>query len=284
MQGKVAHPDQVIAALAAGQHGVIAYGQLRGLGLTNSAIEWRVRAGRLHRLFRGVYAVGQPSVGPLGLWKAATLALGEHAVLSHISAAMLWRLLPANLRHPHVTLPRGGGRARRSGLVVHTSGTLDPGSITRERGIPVTTPERTLADMAATEPEGVVGKATRQANWLGLALGDSQTDGTFGDGEPIFLSLLERHGLPEPEVNGRVGAYRVDFLWRPQSFGVEADDWKGHRGRQAFEDDHDLGLYLMRRGIELLPLTYRQITKEEGEVAEVIRERLSRPPSLPRGS
>jgi len=75
--------DLAISAVAERQHGVIGYEQLRTLGLSRESIQRRVRAGRLHPIHRGVYAVGHN-----------VLAGGEKAHLSHRSAAALWGLLP----------------------------------------------------------------------------------------------------------------------------------------------------------------------------------------------
>src|SRR5919198_5554708 len=84
--------DAAVEALAGRQHGVVARTQLRGLGLSASAIDRRVQAGRLHVVHRGVYAVGHPVLGPDGRRMAAVLACGPGAALSHASAAALWGL------------------------------------------------------------------------------------------------------------------------------------------------------------------------------------------------
>ncbi len=262
--------------LAGSQHGVVSFWQLEALGATRGFIHRRVKNGLLHPIFRGVYAVGHPAVGPHGIWKAATLALGQGALLSHLSAAMLWRLLPIQDLITELTVLRHVRRRARAGLIVHTSTTLKRGDLAREQGIPVTSPSRTIADLERSGRSRLAAKARRQANWMGMPLDEPENDGTFGPGEPILLDLVRRHRLPLPEPNARVGRFRVDYLWRPESFGVEADDWKGHRGRQAFEDDHERGLELLRRGIELLPLTYRQLTLKPDEVAAALRARLGR--------
>jgi predicted transcriptional regulator of viral defense system len=103
--GAKTSPDIWIARLAARQHGVISVGQLIAAGLTYEAIRRRVRAGRLHRVFRGVYAVGHRSLTFQGWWMAAVLACGEGAVLSHLSAAMHWGLLKARRGPIDVTVP-----------------------------------------------------------------------------------------------------------------------------------------------------------------------------------
>jgi predicted transcriptional regulator of viral defense system len=92
MQTKSRTPWPRVVELAAKQHGVVALRQLTRLGMQPGAVKHQVRAGRLHRLYRGVYAVGRPDVTRHGRWMAAVLACGPDAVLSHRSAANLWQL------------------------------------------------------------------------------------------------------------------------------------------------------------------------------------------------
>jgi hypothetical protein len=129
-------PDQRIAEIAALQHGVITNAQLLGAGVYSSGISNRLSAGRLHRIHRGVYAVGHSNLATGGRWMAAVLACGANAVLSHRSAAEFWRLLdplpPNRGRSPQgsvdVTVRGDGGRRRRMGIVVHRSITLGEGN------------------------------------------------------------------------------------------------------------------------------------------------------------
>jgi predicted transcriptional regulator of viral defense system len=86
-------PDRRIAALAAQQYGVVSIAQLRRLGIGRGAATRRIAAGRIHRIHRGVYAVGHRVIPPEGKWMAAVLAVGRAAVLSHRSAAALCELL-----------------------------------------------------------------------------------------------------------------------------------------------------------------------------------------------
>jgi predicted transcriptional regulator of viral defense system len=76
------------------QHGVVATWQLLALGLTMGSIRARVANGRLHRVHRGVYAVGHRRLTVKGRMMAAVLACGPDAVLSHRSAISLWELRP----------------------------------------------------------------------------------------------------------------------------------------------------------------------------------------------
>jgi predicted transcriptional regulator of viral defense system len=95
MHQQLASPDRLVAQIAARQHGVVTFAQLLSAGLTPKGITRRVAAGRLHRLYRGVYAVGHAGLSSEGRWFAAVAACGERTVLSHRSAAELLRLLPA---------------------------------------------------------------------------------------------------------------------------------------------------------------------------------------------
>src|SRR5688500_4880303 len=93
MREKSANPDGAVAAIAARQHGVVTLTQLNQAGIDRSGVSRRLRAGRLHRIHRGVYAVGHRALSNHGRWMAAVLACGPGAVLSHRAAAELWRLL-----------------------------------------------------------------------------------------------------------------------------------------------------------------------------------------------
>ncbi|HEY8771106.1 MAG TPA: type IV toxin-antitoxin system AbiEi family antitoxin domain-containing protein, partial [Thermoleophilaceae bacterium] len=149
MEGQLAQDpaDQRISVLAAGQHGVVSHAQLLELGLGKTAIQKRARAGRLHRVHRGVYAVGHPLLTQHGRFMAAALACGEGAVISHGCAAALWGLPWRQTARIDVTVPGRGGRSTRRLVVVHRA-RLAPGEVTVKDGIPVTSPSRTVMDLA----------------------------------------------------------------------------------------------------------------------------------------
>ena len=140
--------DRAIAALAEHQHGAVATRQLLALGLTRQAIAHRAGDGRLHRVHHGVYAVGHAGLTGHGRLMAAVLAGGEGAVLSHASAAALWDLRRSDAERMDVSVRRSG-RQKRDGLRLHRPRTLHPDEITTHDGIPVTTPARTVLDLAA---------------------------------------------------------------------------------------------------------------------------------------
>src|SRR5215208_26381 len=193
--------DAVMAGIAARRHGAISVQQLYALGLSSSAIGDRVTAGRLHRIHRGVYAVGHPNIGNEGRWMAAVLACGEGAALSHLSAAALRGMLSTK-RTGHgmnwpgpidVTVAGNGGRARRKGIRIHRSLTLSPADLTLRAGIPVTNPARTLQDLHRILPEKKFARVLREAQFLGLPISHAfRPDRTRSNLEGMFLSLVRR--------------------------------------------------------------------------------------------
>lgn len=246
-----------MAELARRQHGLITRGQLLAV-LSETALNHRVARGRLHRIHRGVYAVGHRALTPDGHLLAATLSLGEAAAISHLSAAHFWGLLRQPSRI-HVTTP---GRPRpRTGVVVHRDPRLSDADRVPRRGVPVTHVPRTLVDLAATHPD-LVRRATNQAlrdraTSLGylLAYADaSRLPGvarfrsvlahaapTASELEDRVLQVLEAAGLPRPLVNDELlglprRAY-PDFRWPPWRLILEADGGRWHDNPIARADD-----------------------------------------------
>ncbi|TMK75799.1 MAG: hypothetical protein E6G49_00725 [Actinobacteria bacterium] len=154
--------------LASAQHGVIALFQLLELGYTMSAIKHRIATGRLHPVRAGVYAVGRPDLTRAGEWMAAVLSCGPDAVLSHGSAAALWRLAADGERRIHVTVPSARDR-RQPGIALHRRSTLGAGDVAEHRGVPVTSPIRTLMDIANAVPAQFLEAAVNEADKLDLA-------------------------------------------------------------------------------------------------------------------
>ena len=180
---------------------------------------------------------------------AAVLACGTDAVLSHGAAAVHWGLLRPLDGPIDVTVPHHNGRRRRNGIRIHRCASLGarlstsgspkrpaPLATVRER-IPVTTVPRTLVDIRDTLPPRLVRRAVRQAEFLGLGLGEIKTDRTRSDLERDFLRLWRRKRLPQPEVNVPIDGMTVDFLWRERAARRRnrqlRDPWRdgGVRGR-----------------------------------------------------
>jgi very-short-patch-repair endonuclease len=280
MRQESAKPDVVVARLAARQHGVVAFAQLVAAGIAASGITRRVETGRLHRVYRGVYAVGHAALSKEGRWMAALLACGDRAVLSHRSAAELWAMLSPRDGPAHITIPTSGGRRRRPGIRLHRYPSLPPSATTRRNGIAVTTPARTIADLRRVASVDEVRRAIREAEFAGLDLGDGgglESERVHTSLERRFLRLCRHHRLPKPVVNVYVGPYEVDFLWPGRRLVVETDGWRGHRGRVAFEIDRAKDVELKLLGYEVVRFTYRQVTEQPEAVADKVRALLQRP-------
>jgi very-short-patch-repair endonuclease len=295
--------DRAVAALAGAQHGVVARVQLRDLGLTGAAIDRRVATGRLHVVHRGVYAVGHPVLGRHGRWLAAVLACGPGAALSHASAAALWELRASAATRTDVTVRRSG-RAQRAGLRIHRPRTLSAEEITTHEGIPVTTPARTILDLAATlqrrrlerlldqaettrvtDVPSLIAMARahpghRGAGRLLATLGTHRTGTTMtrSELEERLLRLCREHDLPLPMINERVAGLEVDVLFADARLVVEADSWQYHRTRHAFERDRERDAILARAGHRTLRFTDRQLEHQAAAVAQTIRAALAMAP------
>jgi very-short-patch-repair endonuclease len=287
--------DLAIARLAGAQYGIVTRAQLLGLGLSDDAVDRRVARGRLHIVHRGVYAVGHPVLKVEGRWIAAVLAAGAGAVLSHTSAAAAWDLRPVGSGVVHITVPGDGGRRRRAGLRIHRSVTLAPSDTTRYRAIPVTTPLRTVIDLAATlrgrslehvldlaEQRGLVDFAELHQRTIPSALRavlcryTAGTTVTRSEMEERFLALCDDHGLPRPNVNVRIEGEEVDFVWPAARLIVEVDGYRYHRSPSQFETDRERDVKLAVAGWQVLRFTWAKITGRAPWVAAAISNRLAR--------
>jgi very-short-patch-repair endonuclease/predicted transcriptional regulator of viral defense system len=278
---------RAVVAVAERQHGVVSRAQLLGLGLTDAGIARRVRAGRLHRVHQGVYAVGRPSLTTNGRFLAAVVSCGPRAALSHFAAAVLWALLPERGPRIDVTVPTGGGRRRRGALIVHR-GALPSSDVTVKDGIPVTTPARTLIDLADILDRRRLERAFDEAAYLRLDLTgvrvirgrrgarvlrsvlaehDAGSTLTRSELEERTLELCRRTGLPTPEVNVRIEGYLVDFVWREARLVVETDGWRAHGTRAAFERDRRRDADLIAANWRPLRASHRQLEREPARVA-----------------
>jgi very-short-patch-repair endonuclease len=284
--------DRRLAGLAARQHGVVSRAQLVGLRLSDEAIRKRVVAGRLHRLHRGVYAVGHPAVTQQGRWLAAVLACGPGAVLSHGSAAQLWGLPWRQKGRIDVTVPGTGGRRRRRLVVVHRS-PMEANEVVVQDRIPVTSPSRTLVDLADYRRKRPLERAIDEAAFLRLdSTGVVPRHGRRGSGllaevlerhepgstrtksnlEEAMLAMCREHELPPPEVNADTEGYESDFVWRAQRLIVEADSRAAHLTQAAFEKDRLRDADLTTAGWRVVRVSdTRLLTRPEAVGAQLRR-------------
>jgi hypothetical protein len=289
-----------IAALAEAQGGVVARRQLLAVGLSSASIARHVAGGRLHTVARGVYAVGHGLVGADGRRWAAVLALGPGAVVSHGTAADAWDIRPSASGLVQVTVGRGG-RARRPGVRLHRVA-LAADEATTLSGLPITTPSRTLLDMAGSGLRGRPLEAAldraerlraldfadlgalldrypdrRGSRALRTAL-DRYVPGsieTLSILEELVLGLCDRHGIPRPLVNAAVLGRRRDFHWPDRRLVVEADSYAWHRSPSALSDDRERDVELTLNGYTVLRFTYEQVTKRRRYVVSALRRALA---------
>lgn len=260
-----------MARLARGDHGVLTTAELLACGLTHAGIHRRARAGRLHRLHHGVYAVGHAALSREARWLAAVKACGPGAVLSHQCAAELWELSPRCPGPTHVTVPYAKNPRADARISVHRSRTLGASDVTRRNHIPVTTPIRTLRDLKRVLPREQWEAAIDKARARGFRLDDGIDEApTRSPLERKFLQLCRRHRIPAPKVNVRVGRFVVDFLWPESRLIVEVDGYEYHGARASFEADRARDAELALRGYRVVRFTYRQVTGEPERVAATI--------------
>jgi len=285
-----------VAQLASRQHGIVARGQLLAAGLTPRGIERRLEAGGLHRLHRGVYAVGYPKLSLRGRWMAAVLACGEGAVLSHMAAAALWGL--SGPRAGPVDVTSSHGRNGRVGIRLHRS------RLHEERashdGIPATAVPRTLLDLAGLVEERKLERLFEEADRLGLLRFDALARtcergvGRRGVGacrrlldaarapsegrsplEQRFAAFCRERGLPPPVHNAQVLDREVDACWPGGRLVVELDGFAYHGHRAAFERDRSRDSAMQAAGYRVVRLTHRRLEQEPDAVAALLRGLLS---------
>jgi len=293
--------DNLIAAVAAPQHGVITRLQLLALGLGTEAIRYRIQIGRLYRLHPGVYAVGHRPVSPYAHAIAAVLACGAGAALSHGSAATLWGIAKAWDFPLEVTAP---SKHHHRQLRVHRSTTLTPRDTTVHFGIRVTTPARTLFDNADRLDDVAVARAVsslRRAGYLSLAdlaeligrhvpsratnrlrrqVAHPERAPTRSEFEDAFLLFAERYELPDPLVNTRVAGHEADIFYPAHKLVIELDGYEFHSGRDQFLSDRNRDIDLLVAGIATARLAWEPLQLRPGhDAARLHRILAQRAPS-----
>lgn len=300
--------DRAIAEFATPRGGVVSRAELLGLGLSSRSVDYRLSCGRLHLLYRGVYAVGHRVVAPAGIRLAAVLAGGPGAVLSHRAAAALWGLRPDSRPKVEITVPRS--RRPRAGLEQHQAVLADD-EVVIVRHVPVTTVARTILDLAAVVPRHHVEKALKEAEFLRVL--DRQAVETLLDryprrkGTPTlrtllddgvdmrvtrsklerrFLAFLTSAVLPQPETNVTLElngtTFEIDCLWREQRIALELDSRSAHDTATAFEGDRKRDRALSVAGWRPIRVTWRQLHGDRDELEADLRALLGSSSSLSR--
>ena len=279
--------DWLIAELAERQHGVVASWQLSALGIGRRAIQYRLTVGRLHRIHRGVYAVGYRRLTRKGHRMAAVLAHGPDAVLSHRSAAAHWEIGRPFWKF-EVTTPQS--KRSRKGMRVHTA-RLQPEDIATHDGIRVTSVARTILDLAsqmnADRLNRLIEEADRKELFDLRALDRAMARRPHAAGvrrlnavlaayrvpadtrsnlERAFRALILDAGLPEPQYNVLVAGLVVDVYWPQWKLVVELDGEPYHANPRAYENDRIRDATLQKIDVRVLRVTGRRMDNEPAAV------------------
>jgi hypothetical protein len=285
----MAHRDAHAWGLSHAQQNMVARPQLLTLGFTRDAIKHRVAKGRLHPIWPGVYSVGTPYPSRLGLWMGAVLACGDGAALSHPDGTALFDLRPYRPGPIHVSVP-ASKNPRAEGIVVHRRRAFET---TTYRGIPVTTPAQTIADIAPDLTRDELEHMISRADMRGLirvatlreAVQSMHTPGaakvrvtidrqtftmTRSQLERWFLPIAARAGLPRPLTCVYVNGYEVDFYFREIGLVVEADGGTFHRAPAQQTRDRRREHAHFAAKLRHLRFTHSQIRYEPSYVEEVL--------------
>jgi very-short-patch-repair endonuclease len=230
---------------------------------------------------------------------AALLACGDTAALSHRSAAALWGFAGGPVRP--IDLIAAGNRGRtQPGLRTHRM-RLHPDETVRFDGLRITTPARTIADLAPRldpqalrrlveraqdmrrfDPAAIHAHLSRHPRRPGsaflrdlIALIEPDADGARSHLERLFLRLVRLARLPEPEVNLRIGRATRDFAWPSKRVVVEVDGYAYHSSRKAKRRDHRRDRALTALGWRPLRFTYEEVALQPEAVAKEIGELLA---------
>jgi very-short-patch-repair endonuclease len=283
--------ERILRTLGAAQHGVASRAQLLAHGISSHAIDRLIRCGRLFVLHRGVY-----QIGPLPQARApemsATLRCGPAGRISHGSAALMHGLMAARAdRTVEVTMHRTR-RRRIPGVRIHRVRDLRSDEVTRIDGIPVTTPARTLLDIAgvlrARDVEQALATALRTrlvtiadirmmverhprhrgAPLLKRLLAmEGGPAFTRSEAEEKLLLIIRDARLARPELNAVVLGHEVDFLWRSARLVAEVDGYAFHASARSFVADRRRDAELAAAGHRVLRFTWADVT--DGKLATV---------------
>ena len=233
---------------------------------------------------------------------SALLACGPNAAISHGSAAVLWEVPATGGSSSEIEVSVSAKRRTdRAGVRVHYVNTLGPDEITILHGLAITTPARTVLDLATRSSSKELERAlahafrselitraqlktllTRHPRRRGTGILRTlleSRDGprlTRSEAESILLEWIRKAQLQLPEMNVKVSGFEVDFYWRKQRFVVELDGYAYHRSAEVFEKDRRRDAVLAAAGIRVMRVTWTQLTKEPEALLVRIAQALAR--------
>jgi NAD(P)-dependent dehydrogenase (short-subunit alcohol dehydrogenase family) len=234
-----------LIALAAGQQRLFAHWQLAALGLPGSVVTHRLRTGQIVRVLDGVYALAPSRPSAQRDRMAATLTAPD-TFSTHASAGAAWGFREHRGAFQIVTRPGSGGPRMVGGVLVCRSSTLT-GHTTVLDGMPITTPARTLVDLAPHIDDRDLARSLRELLRLELAgpaailiaarlrrgaarirhavgrHAGLSLDRARSDAEALALVRLHEAARPMPDVNRHIAGEEADLSWPGRRLIVELD-------------------------------------------------------------
>lgn len=283
---------QRVAELAGECEGILTTDELRTCGLSARSIDTRVRIGALHGIHLGIYSVGHSNLSPAARCVAAVKASGPTAFLSHSAALAGWGLGTwEEIGDIEVTVV-GTSARRRPGIRAHRVRSIEPVDL-RPRGcIRVTSPARTVSDMAGRlGDDGLKGavrrvQGMRIANQLQLVStmvrlgprpGSSRLARILAKGpqptrsvlEDVVLDLILDAGFAPPDINVPLSfadrRYIPDFRWPDERLIVEADSRQWHVGEISQAEDAARQAFLEAHGERFIRVTWEQAVSQRSQ-------------------
>lgn len=275
--------ERAIARIARRQDNVIILEQLVEAGLGPRGAAHRVGARTMQRMHRGVFLLGAAPATAMASARAAVMACGEGAALSHRSAAEIYGLLPEAGGDVDVTVV-GRNPGAEPGIRLHRPRGLARHDVVTVRGMRMTTVARTICDLAATEsrkqvehafqealyreivtPDGLARILQREPRRKGAAVIRALIEDprmTRSEKERVLLRLIEEAQLPRPVTNVRLHGHRVDAYWPAEGLVLEFDGWRAHGHRHAFELDRKFDQVMLANGLRPMRVTDRHLVHE----------------------
>ncbi len=278
-----AHIDRKILQVVSGR-GLITHQTLLAVGLSPSTITARCRRGRLIRAFQGVYFVGHAEITAIARAEAAVMACGERSALSHDSAAALYGLRKWP-RIPEISSPL---RRDHRGIRAHRTTTLTQRDVTVRNGIRVTTPARTIVDIAPrltdTQLINLIHEARRNRDLPNRELKrlyalcpraadiyDSEEAPSRSVFQQEFKAFLITYDLPIPEFEARWEGYEVDAFYPDLRLIIELDGYRDHSQPDRFEADRERDARATELEFDTLRITWRRLKRTPAPLARQYR-------------
>jgi hypothetical protein len=262
------------------------------MGLTRGAIDGRIASGEYVRVHHGVYGIAPRRDDPVSRATAAVLACGDGAVLSHGSAATLWGFLR------YWTFPFeviATGERERPGITAHRCLSLKRRDVTRQHGVPTTSPERTALDVAPRLTNKQLTRAINDARLSGYlhlaALQDVVARNPLHSGakllrrfaedpgnptrsgfEDAFRAFCTQYGLPTPAINTWINGYEVDAYFPDHRLIVQLDGRRYHDDPQSFEEDRERDAEQLKYGVRTLRITDERFIASPDQEAARLQE------------